>query len=148
VQLTWRENYAKATSELGLKGDADLEWHAEMALDPQIAADVMFIGMRDGWFRSDSGGRQTLERYFSDSVDDAYTAREIINGDKKTVPSWSNGVSIGNLIKGYHGKFLAALQAAEIEEPEPEPEPVYEPLVISMPTAQPLIVNGAEVEHA
>jgi hypothetical protein len=119
VQLTWRENYAYATQQLGLKGDADLEWHAQMALEPQIAADIMFRGMFEGWFRSDDKGRQTLGRYFNNVTDDAYGAREIINGDKKIVPSWSNGVSIGNLIKGYHGKFLTALRDSA-HEPEPE----------------------------
>jgi hypothetical protein len=124
VQLTWRENYRKATVELGLKGDSDMEWHAEVALDPQIASDVMFIGMREGWFRKSSDGRpQTLYRYFNDSIEDAYGAREIINGDKSTVPSWSNGVSIGNLIKGYYGKFLTALNASYYEQPAP-PEPI------------------------
>jgi len=124
IQLTWRENYKKATAELGLKGDSDLEWHAAMALDPQIAADVMFIGMREGWFRHSSDGRpQTLVRYFNEDVDDPYGAREIINGDKKTIPSWSNGVSIGNLIAGYHRKFLAALQAAAVEVTPLPPAP-------------------------
>jgi hypothetical protein len=151
VQLTWRDNYAKATKELGLKGDADLEWHAAMALDPQIAADVMFIGMRDGWFRSDSKGRQTLARYFSATVDDAYGAREIINGDKSKVPSWSNGVSIGNLIKGYHGKFLAALNASWVEDVAPTPEPVppeAEAIVMNAPKGQRFIINGQEVVAA
>jgi putative chitinase len=113
VQLTWRENYKKATVELGLKEGADLEWHPEMALDPQIAADIMFIGMREGWFRQSSDGRpQTLVRYFNQEVDDPYNAREIINGDKKKVPSWSDGVSVGNLIAGYHDGFFDALQAS------------------------------------
>jgi predicted chitinase len=133
VQLTWRDNYQRATSELGLKGEADLEWHADMALEPQIAADIMFRGMDEGWFRSDSSGRQTLARYFSASIEDAYTAREIINGDKQTVPSWSNGVSIGNLIKGYYGKFLTALNDAATElPPEPEPEPQYASFISSL----------------
>lgn len=128
VQLTWRDNYAKATEKLGLTGDDDLEWHAERALDPSISADVMYIGMVEGWFRASSDGkRQTLERYFNASKDDSYGAREIINGDKSKVPSWSNGVSIGNLIKGYHSKFLTALQAAASVAPSPEPEPEPEP---------------------
>ena len=57
-------------------------------------------------------GKQTLERYFNETTDNSYGAREIINGDKSKVPSWSNGVCIGNLIKGYHIDFLAALEAA------------------------------------
>lgn len=127
VQLTWIDNYRRATKELGLKGDADLEYHPEMALDPQIAADVMFIGMREGWFRSSGGKPENYERYFSDSVDDPYTAREIINGDKTKVPSWAHGISIGNLIKGYHYNFLDALTQSYVEDtpaPEPMPKPV------------------------
>ena len=144
VQLTWRENYKKSTVKLGLKGDADLEWHAQMALDPQIAADVMFQGMREGWFRSSSDGRpQTLIRYFNDTVDDPFTAREIINGDKSVVPSWANGVSIGQLILRYHDKFLTALEAAA-GEVQPEPE---EPEVLVEVTTTPgvrvtVMVNG------
>ena len=114
VQLTWRDNYARADKELGFEGDASCEWHADNALDPETAAEIMFQGMEEGWFRGDSKGRQTLDRYFNfeTGVDDSYGAREIINGDKSKVPSWSGGISIGNLIKGYHIDFLAALEAA------------------------------------
>jgi putative chitinase len=118
VQLTWRDNYARATSELELTGDDDLEWHADRALDPDIAANVMFVGMDEGWFRPPN----TLELYFNESADDAYGAREIINGDQDVVPDWSHGVSIGNLIAGYHDAFLEALLASAISEPVPGPD--------------------------
>jgi len=108
VQLTWRENYAYATQRLELQGSDDLELHADRALDPKIAAAVMFVGMIEGWFRSPN----RLPLYFSETADDAYGAREIINGDKHIIPSWSNGVSIGKLIAGYHGHFLQALQVS------------------------------------
>jgi hypothetical protein len=121
-QLTWRDNYARATRELDLAGADDLEWHAERALDPTISAHILYIGMTEGWFRGDDKGRQTLDRYFNETTDDAYGAREIINGDKHIVPDWSHGVSIGNVIADYHRDFLAALQASLIEAPEPEPE--------------------------
>ena len=124
VQLTWRENYARADNELGLNDEESCEWHAENALDPVRAAQIMFKGMYEGWFRSDSAGRQTLPRYFNATTGDAYGAREIINGDKKKIPSWSNGVSIGNLIRGYHDNFLEALTRAWTDDqPEPEPDP-------------------------
>lgn len=129
VQLTWRDNYARADEELNFSGSTSLEWHAERALDHYVAAEVMFQGMEEGWFRSDDEGRQTLDRYFSDTADNSYEAREIINGDKSKVPSWSGGVSIGNLIKGYHIQFLAALEAAAdavaSAPPETEGEEVY-----------------------
>lgn len=130
VQMTWADNYKKATTELSLSGSNDLYRYPEQALDPQISADAMYHGMVEGWYRASSDGkRQTLARYFSNTKDDAYGAREIINGDKSKVPSWSGGVSIGKLIAGYHNKFLAALEAAWVEEPAPEPEPEPAPPV-------------------
>jgi hypothetical protein len=122
VQLTWRDNYRRADEEIGLEGTHSCEWHADNALDLMIAARVMFVGMYQGWFRSDGDGPQALPRYFSETADDPYGAREIINGDKSKVPSWSNGVSIGKLIEGYHDSFLEALEAAWEAEPQPNGE--------------------------
>ena len=131
VQLTWRDNYARADKEIlaSFGFNPDCEAVADNALDPKIAAAVMFLGMEQGWFRGDSNGRQTLYRYFNDEIDDAYQAREIINGDKTKVPDWSHGVSIGNLIRGYHEEFLEALARASAEA---VPEPSSEPLAISV----------------
>jgi putative chitinase len=112
VQLTWADNYLKADKEIGLEDEHSCYWHAENALDPAIAAEVMFRGMNEAWFRSG----QNFSRYFNDAVDDPWGAREIINGDKTKVPSWSSGVNIGNLIKGYHLKFLDAIQESWTEE--------------------------------
>jgi len=106
VQLTWADNYLKATDELELVGVDDLYEFPDRALDPQIAADVMFRGMMEGWFRPPN----SLPNFFSAVADDAYGCREVINGDKHIIPSWSNGVSIGKLIAGYHDDFLEALQ--------------------------------------
>lgn len=117
VQLTWADNYERATSELELEDENDLYMHPEKALDPAIAADVMFYGMIEGWFRSDSKGPHTLPRYFNDQIADPYLAREIINGDKHIVPKWSGGISIGNLIADYYHDFLDALTEATTEEP-------------------------------
>ena len=51
VQLTWRENYARATRKMDLTGGTDdLEWHAERALDPTLSAEIMYSGMSEGWF--------------------------------------------------------------------------------------------------
>jgi len=144
VQLTWRDNYKRATKELELTGDDDLEWHAAKALDPFIAGHTMFRGMIEGWFRSDSQGAQILARYFDDDTNDAYGAREIINGDKKTVPSWSNGVSIGNLIRGYHDKFLEALGLSVTEAPEPS-ETVEVAITAPEGVNVAVKVNGKEV---
>jgi len=108
----------------------------------------MFIGMEEGWFRGDKHGRQTLDRYFDQHADDPYGAREIINGDKHIVPSWSGGVSIGKLIAGYHKDFLTALHAAVIELVPPEPEPEVEPLTVTVRITAPrgVVVKVEQVE--
>lgn len=112
VQITHRENYSRADAEMHFTGDNSCEWHADNALIPMVAARIMYAGMTEGWFRSDAQGPQTLKRYFSSSANDPFTAREIINGDKTTIPSWADD-NIGTLISGYHYHFLTALLDAE-----------------------------------
>jgi len=145
VQLTWRDNYAKADKEIGL-GSKDsptsCEWHAENALNPEIAAQVMFEGMCEGWFRSG----HDFDRYFNDVGSDAYGAREIINGDKSKVPSWSNGVSIGNLIKSYYEDFLGALHASA-EDVEPEPDVAWDEYVLRVPAGTPVELLQVSAEE-
>lgn len=127
VQLTWADNYITADSELALDGKESCYLHPDNVLDPEIAAEIMFRGMREGWFRKGN----TLSGYFNNFTNDSYGAREIINGDKNKVPSWSDGVSIGGLIAGYHKDFLAALTASWVDEPKEElPPHVTEPLTI------------------
>lgn len=103
VQLTWRDNYQRATDELKLGGATDLVWHPSKALDPVIAAKIMYKGMYEGWFRPPN----TLPLYFNETVDNPWSAREIINGDTETT---------GLVIVEYHDKFLDAL--TEASEPK------------------------------
>lgn len=67
VQLTWAENYAKA----GIANPDD-------ALKPDVAARVLVVGMRDGWFT----GRK-LADYINDAGADFINARRIVNGTDK-----------------------------------------------------------------
>lgn len=71
VQLTWKTNYAKMAALTG----TDLVHHPELALDPKIAALIMFDGMKGGLFTG-----LGLPRYFSATSDDPVGARRIING--------------------------------------------------------------------
>jgi predicted chitinase len=89
VQLTWDYNYAKMAALTG----ADLVGHPDLALDPKIAALIMFEGMTGGLFT----GRK-LADYFSDHRDDPVGARFIINGQ-----------DCANEIAGHHADFLAGL---------------------------------------
>lgn len=85
VQLTWKDNYAKADQELSLNGQ--LTGNLELALDPDIAARIMVRGMQDGWFAGDNNGRHKLSRHLPSngaaSVAQMTSARRIINGTDK-----------------------------------------------------------------
>ena len=95
VQLTWERNYKFASrrlaAELGVK--ADLDQNPELAMEPDIAAHIMFLGMIEGWFT----GRK-LADYFNAKLEDALHARRIING-----------LDCASKIKGYFLDFMPAL---------------------------------------
>ena len=103
VQLTWEENYRKMGTKLGVNMLGD---NKDRALEPAIAAEVMYAGMRDGDFTG-----KKLVNYFSSSVNDPVNARRIINGTDRA-----------QTIAGYHEKFLQAFTDAKVSEPKP-PEP-------------------------
>lgn len=71
VQLTWKANYAKMATLTGV----DLVGHPEFALDPKIAALILFEGMKGGLVTGVG-----LPRYFNATTDDPVNARRIING--------------------------------------------------------------------
>ena len=108
VQLTWDYNYEKADDELGLRGALIADY--DLALRPDIAADIMVRGMEEGWFTG-KANRAYLDR----SPPDYVNARRIINGTDKA-----------DLIAGYAKQFEAALVAAgygEVPAPVDRPEP-------------------------
>ena len=71
VQLTWDYNYKKAGAELGV----DLYGNPKLALDPGIAAKIMFRGMTEGWFTG-----KKLDDFITAKVVNYRGARRIING--------------------------------------------------------------------
>jgi putative chitinase len=97
VQLTWERNYIKADDELGLGGR--LKSNPDVAMEPEIAADIMVRGMIEGWFTGKSlrtyiAADATLEQFVN--------ARRIINGTDKA-----------EKIAGYAMTFYRALKAGE-----------------------------------
>lgn len=102
VQLTWEDNYRKMGTKLGVNMLGD---NKDRALEPAIAAEVMYAGMRDGDFTG-----KKLVNYFSSTVNDPVNARRIINGTDKA-----------QTIAGYHDKFLKAFEEAKTDTPTPAP---------------------------
>lgn len=104
VQLTWKENYQKMGDLIG----ANMVSNPELALQPDLAAQVMFHGMTKGMFRADKQGRAyTLARYFGEESD-WYNARNIING----------GLDCAAKISEYSRAFWYALISASRPQTE------------------------------
>lgn len=91
VQLTWFENYERASQKLGV----DFLNNPELVLREEYAIKIMILGMKEGWFTG-----HTLSRHISQSKKDFVNARRIINGTNKA-----------NLIARYAEIFLSALKA-------------------------------------
>lgn len=112
VQLTFKNNYLRASNALNKLRERypetiDLVADPDLALDPQIASDIMLIGMREGWFT----GRR-LTDYLSSNRVDYINARKIINGLDHALE-----------ISDYAVNFENILHIAEIrDDPSPEPE--------------------------
>jgi putative chitinase len=135
VQLTWKSNYQRADDELGLNPSCVQD--PSQQLDPTISARTGYRGMVEGWFRAPN----QFDTFFNDMIDDPYGAREIVNGDKTTVPTWSNGESIGRMVAGYHAAFLSALAVAANDQPSRD-TPIVE---ITVHGDVQVIVNGERV---
>lgn len=110
VQLTWQENYARATKELRargvLKASEDLVKTPALAMRPDVAAAILFYGMIEGWFTGKS-----LADFFGPGRSDPKGARRIING-----------TDCDALIAGYHAQYRVALFAS-VRIPDPAPPP-------------------------
>lgn len=89
VQLTWYENYDKAGKKLGI----DLINSPEKALELSVSAQIMFLGMMEGWFTG-----KKLSDYFNAAKEDWINARKIINGLDKA-----------NLISTYAKNYYASI---------------------------------------
>lgn len=90
VQLTWKTNYQTMQDIL----DEPLVEHPELALDPKIAAAIMFVGMEKGSFTGVG-----LPKFFNATTEDWINARKIINGlDRAT--------EIASLAKCFHAALV------------------------------------------
>lgn len=99
VQLTWKDNYKKQDDKLNLNGR--LVEDPDLAMDPNIAVQVLFGGMYDGDFTGVGLPTYiTCEDPSSDTTD-FYNARKIVNG-----------LDCAEQIQGYAQKFANAITHA------------------------------------
>jgi predicted chitinase len=92
VQLTWRINYEKMGKllEVDLSSSPEL---ADAALEPELAASIMFKGMEKGLFTG-----KKFANYFNLEKEDWHQARRIING-----------LDCAEVIAVYAKKFYSAI---------------------------------------
>ncbi len=81
VQLTWYENYEL----MGRLLKIDLLTKPELALVPNVAAQILFEGMTKGSSSFGDFTGKCLEQYINDHLCDYISARKIINGSDKAV---------------------------------------------------------------
>src|SRR5690606_1114717 len=68
--LTWRENYEKASRELGV----DFVTNPKLLLEPKHSAEIIVVGMKEGWFTG-----KKLSDYITLQKSDFRNARRIVN---------------------------------------------------------------------
>ena len=122
VQITHRDAYAAMTKLIGV----DLVANPDKALDPDIAAKIMFEGMLRGVSKRGDFTGKSLEDFFNNTTEDPENARMVINGHDKA-----------KLIAGFYKNFLDSLKASVIVVPQPVPPSVapadHKPPVIAAP---------------
>lgn len=108
VQLTWLDNYKKASSKLGV----DFVKNPKLLLDPKYATPILIVGMVEGWFTG-----KKLSDYITLKSSDYVNARRIINGvDKKDL--------IAGYAKEYNKDLLAMGYGIDSKAPESPVESV------------------------
>lgn len=118
VQLTWKENYRKASELVGV----DLVAQPHRAMDPKISVLVFFDGMEKGWFTG-----KDLDDYIDD-IDEAddEDLREFANA-RRVVNGTDRQVEIGKLALQFERALKAAGYGGIVPVPVPSPDPPPKP---------------------
>lgn len=90
VQLTWKRNYRVMSEILGI----DLVNYPDLAMRPDIAARIMFIGMERGIFTG-----KAYKDYFTNTKSDWVNARRIINGTDRAQTIANHSIHFYNALR-------------------------------------------------
>jgi putative chitinase len=111
VQLTWKDNYVRATNELGI----DFVARVDNALEPGPAAKVLVKGSMEGWFTGKKiGDYVTLQK------SNFRKARRVINGTDKAS-------EIARIAQDYDDALKAEGYGVTDLRPIPQPKTTRKP---------------------
>lgn len=118
TQITGRANYLKAGNKLKI----DLIGNPDLALNPKTAAQILVIGMIEGWFTG-----KKLSAYITTGKSDFVGARRIINGTDKAA-----------LIAGYAKQYDSLLEANGYGDAPKQPAkpPAPRPVAVDLTVKQ------------
>ena len=129
IQITHAYNYKRMGREIGL-GD-ELYLNPSLALDPDIAVKVLYVGMVKGLYRRDRRGPHSLPRYFSPRLRGHrqwIRARNIVNGGLFHADQIAaKGKKFLKCIKTVPADSVSEEKAIEDKKPEIVPEVVAPP---------------------
>jgi hypothetical protein len=114
VQLTWKENYEKASKKLNV----DFVKNPALLLKPQYAAPILVIGMIEGWFTG-----KKLSSYIDDIEENATEDMREFKESRRII----NGIDKAQLIAGYameYYKLLVKASNSPVETPKDYPVPI------------------------
>lgn len=135
VQLTGRRNYTLASKKLGI----DLITNPDRALEPTIAATILYEGMDEGWFT----GRD-LDDFIDDfDEDDAEDLREFVKARYVI-----NGTDKAETIGKYALAFEKALRAAAYVSQAPKTLTIPPPAPVEAPKPVPAPVDAPKAQPA
>lgn len=130
VQLTWLANYEKA----GLKLGVNLVKFPEKALDLDVASEIIFRGMMEGWFTG-----KKLSDYIDGDHLDYSGARRIVNGTDQAskIAGYAKAFETALRAAAYIGQAPKTLAIPASPPPAPVEAPKPAPATPEPPKAQP-----------
>ncbi len=129
VQLTGRSNYRRATARLRALGflapGQDLEATPDLAMHPDIAAAILFVGSSEGWFTG-----KKLSDYLGGGKADWTGARRIINGQDRAseIAQHAQGFAAALRKAGYRPGAVTTIVPVTPVVIEPLPPPSAGPM--------------------
>lgn len=119
VQLTHKFNYETASKALNINFVAK----PDLVMKTENAAEIIVLGMKEGWFAGDKQDRHKLSRYITLQKSDFKEARKIVNGMDKAETIAGYARTYDKLLKedGYGEDTTVVVTPNEIL-PEPKEE--------------------------